>query len=108
MKQNPYRLATDIYGGAYESERGRQEAASRFAPDLAAEDYRDIDALSAVGSQREQQQQRLIDDLIARFEFGRDEPNIRLSRYASLLGNPVTESSGKTSSRDINILKFWG
>lgn len=82
-------LATDIYGGAYESERGRQEAASRFAPDLAAEDYRDIDALSAVGTQREQQQQRLIDELIARFDFAQNEPNLRLSRYASLLGQPV-------------------
>jgi len=96
-------LATNIYGGAYDAERGRQESAARFAPELAAEDYRNLDALSSVGAQREQQQQRLIDDLIARFEFGQQEPYNRLARFSQLLGNPITVGSGGSSGNNFGF-----
>lgn len=101
-------LATNIYGGAYESERARQEAASRFAPELAAEDYRNLDALSSVGAQREQQQQRLIDELIARFDFGQNEPNLRLSRFASLLGQPTVLNRSVSDSSSYGFDTSFG
>lgn len=96
-------LATSIYGGAYDAERGRQDAASRFAPTLAAEDYRNIDAIGGVGAQREDQQQRLLDDLIARFDFAQNEPGLRLSRYAQLLGNPITLSQSSSRGRQFGF-----
>lgn len=91
-------LGTSIYGGAYADERGRQEAASRAAPGLAEADYRDIGAVGTVGASREAQQQRLIDDLVARFDFAQNEPAQRLSRYASLLGNPITLSQSRSNA----------
>lgn len=98
-------LGTSIYGGAYNTERGRQDAASLAAPGLAETDYRDIGAIGAVGASREDQQQRLIDDLIARFDFAQNEPAQRLSRYASLLGNPITleSSRSRASSGGLNL-----
>lgn len=98
-------LGNSIYGGAYNAERGRQDAASLAAPGLAETDYRDIGAIGAVGASREDQQQRLLDDLIARFDFKQNEPAQRLSRYASLLGNPITldSSRSRASSGGFNL-----
>lgn len=92
-------LGTSIYGGAYADERGRQDAASRAAPGLAEQDYRDIEAVGSAGLNREARAQSLLDDLIARFDFAQNEPAQRLSRYASLLGNPITlqQSTSRSS-----------
>lgn len=46
-------LATGIYGGAYDSERNRQQQAIGMASGLANQDYVDLGQLSAVGAQRE-------------------------------------------------------
>lgn len=90
-------LGTQIYGGAYEAERGRQQQA---APLLAADRMNRLDLQRGVGAEREAYQQSLLDDLIARFDFAQNEPAQRLSRYASLLGNPITLS--KSSSKAWN------
>lgn len=43
-------LATQIYGGAYENERNRQQAVLPFATGLADADYNDYSRLAGVGS----------------------------------------------------------
>lgn len=88
-------LGTQIYGGAYESERGRQQQA---APLLAADRLNRLDLQRGVGEQRQAYQQSLIDDLVSRFDFYQNEPAQRLSRYASLLGNPITLSQSKSKA----------
>lgn len=76
-------LADTIYARNYETERGRQDSASRFAPVLAEYDYNDIDQLKAVGSEREGRAQSEIDELIKRFEFAQEEPWARAERFLS-------------------------
>lgn len=97
-------LATNIYGGAYEAERGRMEAAASRAPTLADAGYQAASGYSQVGSEREQYQQQLLDELIQRFEFARDEPAQRIARYLELIGQPTTVSRGKEESLSLNIL----
>jgi hypothetical protein len=46
-------LATGIYGGAYDAERNRQQAAIGNAAGLANQDYVDLGQLAGVGAQRE-------------------------------------------------------
>lgn len=46
-------LATGIYGGAYDAERNRQQAAIGNAAGLANQDYTDLGQLAGVGAQRE-------------------------------------------------------
>lgn len=78
-------IATDIYGGAYESERGRQMQALGMAPGLAMADYADIGMLANVGAQREDMAQREMQDSVNRFNFQQDEPANRLGDYLALL-----------------------
>jgi len=78
-------IATDIYGGAYESERGRQMQAMGMAPGLAMADYSDIGMLANVGAQREDMAQREMQDTVNRFNFQQDEPANRLRDYLALL-----------------------
>lgn len=96
-------LGTGIYGQAYADERGRQEAARAFAPTIAAEQQQRLDTARSVGEQRQAYQQQLLDDLKARFEFAQDEPALRLSRFANILGNPVTVSRGSGKSQSFGI-----
>ena len=95
-------LGTSIYSGAYEAERGRQQQA---APMLAADQLNRLDLQRGVGASREGYQQSLLDELIARFDFQQNEPAQRLSRYASLLGNPLalSSSSSHSTSAGFNI-----
>jgi hypothetical protein len=86
-------MATDIYGGNYARERGVQDAASRFAPDLANADYTDINALADVGRERSGYAQSTLDDLVQRFNFGQGEPWQRLANYSGLIGSPTGGST---------------
>lgn len=94
-------LGTQIYGGAYENERGRMESARAAGQMYADEDVRNINAISAVGAQRTAYQQSLLDDLLARFNFRRDEPFMRIGRYAGIIGSPTTTGSAKNDSMSI-------
>jgi hypothetical protein len=85
-------LATQIYGGAYESERDRmaqdieQQRARQFgisslAPQLANQDYVDLQALSGVGGQVEDLAGRLMEDQAARWDFSQNAPQLNLDNY---------------------------
>ncbi len=74
----------------YGRERGFQEGAANRAPGLAREDYFDINQLAGVGAQREGQAQRGINEDIAGFEFGQNEPASRTRDYlAAIQGMPT-------------------
>lgn len=96
-------LATSIYGGAYEndanrrlsawdSERSRMasdlqaQRANRmgllgFAPQLANQDYVDLQALQGVGGQVEDLTGRLMEDQAARYDFAQNRPQTNLDAY---------------------------
>lgn len=83
-------LAAQLYGGAYEADRGRQMQSMLFAPQLAANDYQDINALLGVGGNVESRAQQLM-----------DSPYNQLSRYAGLVGNGFGSTGSGTSSTSI-------
>jgi len=85
-------MASSIYGGAYDAERGRMTTLAQMAPALEDARFTGADRVTGVGLMQEDYAQRGWDDLTARWEFARDEPDLRLARYAGLLGNPVTGS----------------
>lgn len=102
-------LATNIYGGAYESERNRmaqdlsQQRAHQFgvaglAPNLANQDYVDLQALQGVGGQVEDLTGRLMEDQAARWDFSQNAPQMNLDNYiarvtGSYPGQNATQST---------------
>lgn len=91
-------IATDIYGGAWETERGRQMQAAGMAPGLAAADYEDIGMLAAAGGQREAKAAEEMQDLVNRFNFAQDEPANRLRDYLALLNGGFGGTGTQTST----------
>lgn len=70
---------------AFQNERQRMMSASALAPDLAQTDYTNLGALMGVGQQRQTQNQAMLDDAKARFDFSQNAPWDLLNRYVSLL-----------------------
>jgi hypothetical protein len=93
-----------LYGGAYESERGRMGQAVDRAGQFAEEGYRDASALRGVGQQREHREQRVIQDLIARFEQAQRGGAERLGEFASFIGGPVMEQRGSSRGYNFSIM----
>lgn len=115
-------MGAQLYGGAYEAERGRQqqsigqgllasgmfqqgdEAARQrqmsmmgMAPQLASMDYNDINALMGIGGLREQRAQELLNADIARWDFGQNTPLQKLTAYNQMLLGGA--GAGGTSSQ---------
>lgn len=78
-------IASNIYGAAYEAERGRQMEAYRLAPELSLMDYADLEKLAGVGSQKQELEQKKIDEAIKKWEFEQMEPWQRLYLYGGFL-----------------------
>ena len=82
-----------------DAERNRMMGASALAPQLAREDYYDIDRLGGVGMRQEDLYSRALQDQIARWDFAQNEPYSRISRYMNLI-NPslaFNQSTGQTT-----------
>jgi len=96
-------MATDIYGGAYQAERGRQNAAVGAAAPLAKAGYMGADVIGGVGAQRERYNQAQIDEMVQRFQFEQEAPYQSIARYANLIGSPVMTSSGRSKNWGFSI-----
>lgn len=87
----------------YENERGRQVNASQFAPTLAAEDYRDIAAIDAVGGIRQGQTQLGVDEDVARYNYEATAPSTWLDQYLSRVNssgaNNLTTTTGTQTTK---------
>lgn len=81
-------LATGIYGGAYDSERGRQMQGLAMAPTMAANDYADINALYGMGQMTDNRAQQMA-----------DSDWTLLNRYASALGGGYGSSGTSTQTQ---------
>jgi hypothetical protein len=95
-EENLSRGLSTLYGGAYESERGRQMQATGMMGDVQRQDYQNISALRNVGMQREQQRQREIDDMVQRFQFTQQANAQKLAEFGQMIGAPVMESKSKS------------
>lgn len=91
-------LATDIYGGNYEQERNRQEAAIAGAPALSAGGYSDIAQLFGAGQTEQDYAQQVLNSLIERYQYGQQEPWQRLGLYSNTIGAPVITSNSQQRS----------
>jgi hypothetical protein len=87
-------LATQIYGGAYEAERGRQNQALAMAPMLQQLGYADIDQLMRAGGVQQAEGQRLLDADVQKWRFQQMEPWQRAGLAAGLYGqSPVVSGT---------------
>jgi len=94
--RNLTEMAASMYGANRNAERNRQVGMAGQAGGIAEQDYRDISALGSVGAQRQDQSQRVLDDLVQRFNFNQYEPSMRLSQFAQTLGGPVMENNAQS------------
>lgn len=87
----------------YNLERARQDQAAQMAPQYAQSEYADLQRLMGVGGEREAEQQRAIDEAMARHEYAANAPNDALARYLGLVqgnyGSQGTETINKTGFR---------
>jgi hypothetical protein len=87
-------LATQVYGGAYESERGRQTQALAMAPMLQQLKYADVDQMLRAGGIQQAEGQRLLDADVQKWRFQQMEPWQRAGLAAGLYGqSPVVSGS---------------
>ena len=88
-------LATNIYGGNYGAERGRQMQAAQFAPQVANQDYYDYSQLMGVGNQVQNQAQNVVADNVQRYNYNQNLPQQNLANLQGAVGG---QSFGSTSS----------
>jgi hypothetical protein len=88
--------AAKASGDAYAAERGHQAAAMGLAPQLAAQDYIDIEAMGRAGQARDRQRQAEIDSDIARYNYDANKDWNYINRYLASLnaGYPGGETNG--------------
>jgi hypothetical protein len=83
----------------YASERGMQEQAARFAPQMAQAAYQPINQLLQTGQAREDYSQKALQSEIDRFNFAQNLPYQRLAQFTSTVaGQPLTTQSTTTGS----------
>ncbi len=90
-------LATNIYGGNYSKERDNQIKGMLYAPDLANQDYYDINQLSSVGDYKTNLAQQQIDADRAKYNYNQNKDQMALQQYMDLIqgnyGGTQTQSN---------------
>jgi hypothetical protein len=90
-------LATQIYGGAFDAERNRQQGVLPYVSPLAEADYRDLAALQGVGGQVEDLSGRYMEDAARRWDTEQNRPGNTLDSYLQRIGGNM----GSTQSTPI-------
>ena len=90
-------LATNIYGQNYANERQNQVQGQLYAPDLANQDYYDINQLSSVGDYKTNLAQQQIDADRAKYDYNQNKDQLALQQYMDLIqgnyGGTQTQSN---------------
>jgi len=99
----------DLYGGAYGQGLQAQSAAMGMSPQMAQLGMMPGQVQQQIGGQMRAEDQRGIDEAVARHDFEQTEPWDRLSRYNSLLGGgagygTTTSTSKQPSNMFGNVL----
>lgn len=82
-------ITSNIYGGAYESERQRMMNALQYAPAYSEAAWGDIERLASVGAEKQEMEQALINEQITRHEFEQMEPWERLANYMNMISGDM-------------------
>jgi len=90
-------IGTQMGKDIYEGERARQMQAASLAPQMAQQDYTDIQALRGVGDIREAQAGAELQGDIARFQHGQQAPKDALAQYMALVGGGGYTDTSETS-----------
>ena len=90
-------VSTNMSYQNYGDERQRQMQAMLFAPEMAAQDYKDILALQDAGQGYDKYNQSLIDADMARYDYNANSGYNWLSNYIGLLGGFPGDSSTQVS-----------
>lgn len=91
-------LATSIYGGNYQQERGRMEGAAGRAPGIEQMELGRYGAQIQAGGVGEGFQRERIAGEKGRYDFGQGELDSRLAKYKSLLGGSIMESEDRAGA----------
>lgn len=90
-------MASTMYGQNYAQERGMQQEAAKFAPNLAQANFGSMQNVLDAGQIRDQQSQLNLNDQVKRFQFNQERPFENLNRYMGAIGGGYG-SSGSTTS----------
>ena len=82
----------------YNLERGRQDQAAQMAPQYAQSEYADLQRLMGVGGEREAEQQKAIDEAMARHDYSANAPNDALARYLGMVQGNYGQQGSQTQT----------
>ena len=95
----------------YQQERQLQDRAAQMAPQFAAQDYQDINALLQAGQMRRNYAQSLIDADMERWNFEQNLPLQKLNAYSSLINGAPGEliaSAGRQTPSSVDYINAIG
>lgn len=90
-------LATSIYGGNYANERGIQNQVLSMAPSIANQDYNEIGKIAAVGSQRDNFNQQMLNEAIQRFDYNQNADRNNAKDFLGILNSINVGNSSQQS-----------
>jgi len=88
-----------MYGNAYNTERGYQNAAIAAAPQLAESDYADLQRLAAAGATQEQYDAMRRQGEMERWNYEQNLPAAKLGTYSNLIYGQNTGGTNTTTSQ---------
>lgn len=88
-----------MYGNAYNTERGYQNAAIAAAPQLAETDYNDLTRLAAAGATQEGYDTAKRNADIARWDYNQNLPTAKLGQYSNLIYGQNAGGTNTTTSQ---------
>lgn len=92
------KIATDMYGGAYASDRANQMQALGLAPQYGNQTYTDAAQLMKAGGQIQDQAQQQKDFNYNQFQEQQNLPYKQMAAYSGLLGSSNAGSSSTTQN----------
>jgi len=92
-------LGNRIYGGNYQSERDRQSRTLGFSPNIANQDYTDINQMLQGGGMVQNQAQNILSDDVNRFNYYENRPEQNLQDYMSFIRGDYGGTTESTSQQ---------
>ena len=89
-------LGANLFGNNYAQERNRQQQASMFAPNLAAQDYRDAEALLNIGGMQQGLGQQYLTDDLSRFTQAQQYPYQQFQTFGQMFNPALGSQSTQT------------
>lgn len=89
-------MATNLYGGAYEADRGRQMQAIGMAPEFAQQDYQDAGQMMNAGQILQDQNQQNLDYGYEQYQEQENLPYKQLAAMSGIFGSNLGGQSTTT------------